>query len=46
MTPNDWLFNDMTDWHGYKGFNYIFTAKKGDFYGNFIFFVRSATITV
>lgn len=43
MTPSDWLFNDMTDWHGYKAF---FTAKKGDFYGNFIFFVRSATITV
>lgn len=28
MTPSDWLFNDMTDWHGYKGFNYIFLPQK------------------
>ena len=30
MTPSDWLFNDMTDWHGYKAF---FTAKKAIFTG-------------
>lgn len=38
MTPSDWLFNDMTDWHGYKGFNYIFYRKKKRFLREFYLF--------